>query len=538
MTGHTGARDEANLGDLLDQIEPAMVRALVDDGQRARRCAGVVLAEAPSSQESYRDQVVLGLGLRPGDPGFASSVLEIAAAGAAALIVRDDPERSVGATLEQQDPAGLALVVVRADTDWVQLAQLLRAANTAYSSKVATGIPIGDLFGLANTLSALLDGAVSIVDVPGRVLGYSTHAGHPIDEVRRASTLALEELVHPSRDEDYRRLTRTAGAAYFAGIGDHFGRVAIAVRSAGEMLGTVWVIQVEDATWRETAALLESVEPLVALHMAHSRTTATSKERRSSDLLRALFADEGFALQAADELAIGPGRAHAVVCFGLDEGPSSNPVRQHQQLLHVAEVSASVNFGWSRCALIGGVTVALVASDDPDAVRAFAEGVAQASSGAVRAGIGGQAGTVPEIARSYREALSTYRIMLQLMHSDHTHARSRRTATFDEVRVELGLARVGEFLANQGLTAADELERIRRYDARHDTEYEATLAVYLDAQGSIRETAERLRVHQNTVRYRMDRLGAELGIRLEDPATRLWLWLRLMTARNADRFPG
>ena len=50
-------RDEANLGDLLAQIEPAVVRMDTNDAQRARRCAGGVLAEAPFPRDIYGDPV-------------------------------------------------------------------------------------------------------------------------------------------------------------------------------------------------------------------------------------------------------------------------------------------------------------------------------------------------------------------------------------------------------------------------------------------------------------------------------------------------
>lgn len=554
--------ERPTLGELLARFELFLVDVTGSPRALERTCAGVALAEAPYRPERYADQIVLGLGIRRSDASFAQTLSELTAARALAIVVREErgPAAPSGAS-GSGDPAlkdaegsasaagnaaeiaddGPAIVTVRADADWVQLAQVLRAANTAYSPAVATGTPIGDLFALANTLAALMDAAVSIVDVPGRVLGYSTHASHPIDEVRRESTLALEEMVHPSRDADYQELTRSAGAVHFVGHDDQLGRVAIAVRSAGEMLGTVWAVQVDPDGWQRTAALLESVEPLVALHMAHSRTTATAQERRSSDLLRTLFEDEAHATQAATELAIGASESHTVVCFGLDEAASSNPVRQHQQLLHLTEVSAGVAFSWSRCAMIGSLTVALVASDDPDAVRSFAAGVVHASSGMVRAGIGGRAGSVPEIARSYREGLSAHQALLHPMRAESTliddvgssaELAARRTATFDDVRVEIGLARVGEFLADRGFTAADELERIRAYDLQNGTDYEATLAVFLNTQGSIRETAAQLHLHQNTVRYRIERLGAELGIRLGDPATRLWLWLRLMTERE------
>ncbi len=36
-----------------------------------------------------------------------------------------------------------------------------------------------------------------------------------------------------------------------------------------------------------------------------------------------------------------------------------------------------------------------------------------------------------------------------------------------------------------------------------------------------------MHVHPNTVRYRIETIRTELGIDLDQPAVRLWLWLRL-----------
>ncbi len=54
-----------------------------------------------------------------------------------------------------------------------------------------------------------------------------------------------------------------------------------------------------------------------------------------------------------------------------------------------------------------------------------------------------------------------------------------------------------------------------------------TLAAWLDAHGEARPAAERLHVHVQTVRYRLDRLREILGDALDDPQRRLELALAL-----------
>jgi hypothetical protein len=61
-----------------------------------------------------------------------------------------------------------------------------------------------------------------------------------------------------------------------------------------------------------------------------------------------------------------------------------------------------------------------------------------------------------------------------------------------------------------------------------------TLAAWLDAQGEARPAAERLHVHVQTVRYRMDQLRDLLGDALDDPARRLELQLALRVRAAAE----
>lgn len=69
-----------------------------------------------------------------------------------------------------------------------------------------------------------------------------------------------------------------------------------------------------------------------------------------------------------------------------------------------------------------------------------------------------------------------------------------------------------------------------------------TLRVWLEAQGSVLDTADRLQVHPQTVRYRMRQLEAAFDGKLDDPDARFELELvlrrRLARARPAPERPG
>lgn len=62
----------------------------------------------------------------------------------------------------------------------------------------------------------------------------------------------------------------------------------------------------------------------------------------------------------------------------------------------------------------------------------------------------------------------------------------------------------------------DTLGNLIKYDSLNSTDYENTLQVYLECNGSVQVTAERLNVHRNTVNYKMKVIREILGIEMND----------------------
>lgn len=62
-----------------------------------------------------------------------------------------------------------------------------------------------------------------------------------------------------------------------------------------------------------------------------------------------------------------------------------------------------------------------------------------------------------------------------------------------------------------------------------------TLRTYFLCNCNAKETAEKMFVHYNTVNYRLDRIKSELGLRLDDPETKLLLQIAIKTHEIGDR---
>ncbi len=73
------------------------------------------------------------------------------------------------------------------------------------------GVPIGDLFALANAIAGMVGGAVTIEDPARRVLAFSTLDDQPIDAARRRSILGRQVPDSSGMRKLYRRVLETDG---------------------------------------------------------------------------------------------------------------------------------------------------------------------------------------------------------------------------------------------------------------------------------------------------------------------------------------
>ncbi|MFF7992686.1 PucR family transcriptional regulator [Kitasatospora xanthocidica] len=78
--------------------------------------------------------------------------------------------------------------------------------------------------------------------------------------------------------------------------------------------------------------------------------------------------------------------------------------------------------------------------------------------------------------------------------------------------------------------AAEVLRPLTRFDEANQADLVSTLHAYLAADCSVQAVADRLYVHRNTVRYRLDRIERLTGRSLQSMQDRFQLWLALLAA--------
>ncbi|SED80003.1 Sugar diacid utilization regulator [Arthrobacter alpinus] len=540
--GQRGTHDGAvSLADCITLMQADLVHVNPSPSTSGHRVAGVLMYDPLAEMTTVADSIILAVGLSCESPGFLT-LLERATRGNAAAVVVKAYGASMGRMRAAVEPFGLAVLVAPDSAEWSRLVTLARAAVGGAGTDSVSGVRLGDLYAFANAAASIANGAVSIVDPLGRVLGYSTLPGQPIDELRRVTTLSLEETTAPAFDKDFKTVYDSATAILIPATDQELGRLALAVRAGDELLGSMWII--DPGAERRGAALaaLDRMAALAGLHMLHARAALDFGQRRNADLIRTLLDDTAHASFAAAQLGLDAAKGFAVAAFSIVRPKTGNleSIQEIQKLLHLVTTVCTVQFGSSHSAMIDSVVYALLPCEGntPRSVHrrvvadigAYSQTI---SSYPLIAAVGGIALDVEDLPASRAQALQTLKLLVS--RQPVKGGAKSAASLYEDHRVPLNLLQIGAFIDEQDMADADDLAALQAHDNEHQSEYVDTLRAYLESNGNISAMAARLHVHNNTVRYRLTRLAADFGLDLDDPHKRLWLWLRLVTMDLASR---
>ncbi|WP_427007958.1 hypothetical protein [Pseudarthrobacter sp. H2] len=349
------------LSDCIQLIQADLVHANPTPENLGHPVSDVLMYDPMDEWTSIDGRIILAVGTTCGSPDFDQLLHRASNSNAAAVIVK-----AHGASLEQLRSAAvrnsLAVLVAPDNADWTRLVALARASVMGAAVDSVSGVRLGDLYAFANAAASITSGAASIVDPLGRVLGYSTLPGRPIDELRRVTTLSLQETKPPAFDTDFKIVYASAEAVLIPAVDDEMARLALAVRFGGELLGSIWIIDPGDDKREAALDALDRTAPLAGLHMLHARSASDFGERRNGDLIRTLMDDTIHASFAAAQLGLDPAHGLAVAAFSIvrPETGSLESVREIHRLLHLVTTVCNLQFNTSHSALIGSVVYALL----------------------------------------------------------------------------------------------------------------------------------------------------------------------------------
>ncbi|NWJ72687.1 helix-turn-helix domain-containing protein [Pseudonocardia sp. ICBG1122] len=518
----SGGSPALGLGNLLGVLGGDFVDVVHAPRGLSVHVSAIVIADTVIAERIERGDLVLGIGVDPTSPEADSTMSGADPGIVFAYKVENDAERAALRVLAERH--GATVLAVSPEMSWNQLHTL---ARTAVSAAVATvpdprGVPFGDLFALANSAAAALEGPVIVDDERMEVVAFSS-LGDPIDEIRQQSILQRR----PPRDfldwcETTGTLPRVRQSLRPVRVVPPDGAVRLvsAIRAGSDILGYVWVAETKRELDQHSEDLLAEIARLAAVQMLRSRISEDLDRRVQGDLLRSALDGRGDTGVLESRLGIGTSRFR-LVAFVPDvrTGRQSGGLTELRPLEDLVDLRMEA----SRCRGVatsrqGRVYAVLPVGDgsDGDVVALAEQIVGQAGRQLhldVRAAVSGEFPRLDELGESRCEV---DRLLNTPLLDD-----SRRVVSFDDSVSHAVLSELTEVILQRPRLLQGGVAAMVVSDRDRGTEFLPSLRAYFDACGDLTAAARTLFVHRNTLKYRLTRIRDAFGVDVDDPAQRL-----------------
>lgn len=444
--------------------------------------------------------------------------------------------KSAGTSPAMQHAArqgGVALVSVHAQARWERLLSMIRSVLD-HSIQRADPDPVGedtDLYGLAHTVATLTKGMVSIEDERSHVLAYSA-ADDAADELRTLSILGREgprEYLRRLQEWGVFDRIRRSDDVVEVPADDDLGirrRLVVGIRSipddAGAVttLGSIWIQQGQQSFSPDADRVLRGAAAVAARLVKRIRDAPTNEALQIQRLLGARGGGVDVPSLAASLSIPASGHAAVVGFAAIGDRPIaalSSPLRLHASAFHRSSLATTIG---------GRVYVLFPGFSSGTPVESWTrEVIARVET---RTGIALRAAVAASVRQLSDAAAARFEVDRVL---DRTTGENRVT-TLEESRTSVLLGEIVELVANHEQLIDPRIATLRRYDEKNDGVMTQSLEAYLAHFGDVRAAAEVLRVHPNTLRYRMKRVEEILGTDLGDPDERVLTELQLRIARR------
>jgi sugar diacid utilization regulator len=535
--GDSGSSEQATLEGLLRNLGSDVVEVVATPRGIDVPLGEPVIYDWSEPLTTAPGAVVLAVGLQAGTSQASRMLREAGRAGAAAVVFKRAGDMRELA--DDSAAAGVALLSVPEEMTWTQLyAFLLDASRFSAQERLGggiAGVPLGDLFALANAIAGIVGGAVTIEDPSRRVLAYSTLRDQPIDGGRRRSILGRQVPDVPGMRALYQEVFSTPGVMTanaaklrkLLDMGDLRSRSAVAIRAGGQTIGSIWVVHDKDRLDEESERALNEAARIAAPHVIQARAARDVERRMRAEMVLAVLEGRGSAEETAVRLGFASSEPFSLLAFQVANADSAIGELQRERLVDLVLVYCEA-FGRSTDAVaVGNSAYVLLQSERPIAQERLVRLAEEIQGHADRrvgisllAAIGSTAEDVHDVARVRRDVEH----VLTVLRGD---PKGRTIAAVDEVRSDVVLLELRELSADRPSLTLGKLEHVVAHDAKHGTEYRRTLRAYLDSFGDVAQAAAKISVHPNTFRYRMRRLVELFDLELANSEERLVIELQL-----------
>jgi purine catabolism regulator len=486
-------------------------------------------------------------------------VATIAEAGGAGLVVKLGMyvERLPDGMAEAADRLDLPLFTLGQDVPWVDLMEpLLERIINAEHSRLKQSMAIHRRFTelvldgkgldeIAKTLSDLLGSAVVIEDATFHLLAYA--GGSDIDKHRKETIARHGTPPRVLFDPGIQRVLREVAAhrgpmkvPAFPRLGMDRERIIAPIYAANQVLGYISVLDHPPDAEELAFMAMENAATVVAMAVIKEREVAAAESSVRGefldDLAQGSFGDEAAALRRARHLGYPMTGHHVLVVVDVDGfGNFARGKQLTEEMIqalkreYLRRVSGVVKRNFPR-ALVGARSDSVLAmlplggeiEGHEARVRALGQQIREAV-GEWKPGftvsVGFSAPTLAPagISPAHREVRSVMETLTRFGRIDQIVSAN-----------ELGVTGLLASVADDRLLdfARRHLGPLAEHDRRRNGDLVETLRAYLE-EGEQQAAARRLKVHPNTLRYRLDRITEITNGDLTDPETRLNLAVAL-----------
>jgi PucR C-terminal helix-turn-helix domain/GGDEF-like domain len=476
--------------------------------------------------------ILVLIAARPTSLAALDAIRTAAQAGYSATVIKLHGH-SADTLIQAAEESRIAVLVAADHVPWQRLVALLSASLSLTDPGGDLARSAGDMFSLANAIAGAVGGAVAVEDVSQNVVAYSTVPDQEIDEIRQKGILARHIPELPKHVEQYRTLYRTEGVVHYPLDPDtgELPRAAVAVRAGTEVVGSIWVVEGSVALNAEADRVLSDASRITALYFLRARAAEDIERQAKSELLTSLVQGDGSPAAIAGELGIHRDDPFVILGFDFLEAPGKSKPLSPRLAHEVARYAAT--FGVDLpVATLGSVVYAILSSvtSSESAVRVANAAVEQAESAlhhSVRGAISTPSTDPAEAPGLRREVDEVLRVLT-------SNSSAPSIASAEQVHNQVLLARLSDSLRHEARLGHAAVRALAEYDRARGTAYGASLLAYFEAMGDISSAARELKVHGNTLRYRIRRASSLFDLDLADPDDRLLVWLQLRLALGAE----
>lgn len=485
----------------------------------------VLIHDTSTVGQANAGDLVLGIGMRVDDRDVEALTQQFGAH--VVLAFKIAAERDRERLRDLAVASGATVLVVAPEMSWDQLHVLARHSISSASATVADerGVAFGDLFALANSAAATLEGPVIIDDDRMEVIAFSS-LGDEIDVIRQQSILQRrppKEFIAWCESTGILPRVRQSLRPVRVVPPDGATRLVTAIRGGSDILGYIWVAESKRVLDQQSEDLLAEVARVAAMQLLRSRIAEDLDRRLRSDLLRNALSGRGNVQTVEARLGV-VGLPFRLVAITPEHAP---PPGRHDGELALRPVEDVVALRVEAAYRRGAVTscngriyamIPVVDGRPPAAdVQALAtEIVGQARRQLhveLRAAVSAEVAGVVLLT----EARQDVDRLLNMPLLDEQH----RVVLFDESIARAIMSELTEMIVERPRLLQGGIAGMVVSDRDRGTEYLPSLQAFFAAGGDLTAAARTLYVHRNTLKYRLTRIRDMFGVDVEDPVERL-----------------